>query len=72
MAKGIVKWFNNQKGFGFIIPEGGGSDVMVHHSAIEGDGFKTLLDNEEVEFDSEPGPKGLKATRVRRATSAKG
>ena len=71
MAMGKVKWFNDQKGFGFITPEGGGSDVMVHHSVIEGQGFKTLDDGEPVEYEAEPGPKGMKATRVRRMVAAK-
>lgn len=66
MSLGKVKWFNDQKGFGFITPEGGGSDIMVHHTVIEGTGFKTLDDGESVEFDAEQGPKGMKATRVRR------
>jgi CspA family cold shock protein len=71
MAMGKVKWFNDQKGFGFITPESGGGDVMVHHSVIEGQGFKTLDDGEPVEYEAEPGPKGMKATRVRRMVVAK-
>ena len=63
MARGKVKWFNNQKGYGFITPESG-SDVFVHHSAIQGDGYKTLAEGEEVEFDIEKGPKGEQATKV--------
>ena len=66
MLLGKVKWFNEQKGFGFITPDAGSGDVMVHHSAIDGDGFKTLDDGEPVEYEAEKGPKGLKATKVRR------
>lgn len=67
MATGKVKWFNDQKGFGFIASEKG-RDVFVHHSVIEGDGFRTLQENESVEYDFEDGPKGMKATKVRRMT----
>ncbi len=65
MATGKVKWFNDQKGFGFIASEQG-RDVFVHHSVIEGEGFRTLQENEVVEYDFEDGPKGMKATKVRR------
>jgi CspA family cold shock protein len=67
MATGTVKWFNDQKGFGFIASSQEGKDVFVHHSVIEGEGFRTLAENETVEYDFEDGPKGMKATRVRRA-----
>ena len=64
MAKGTVKWFNDSKGFGFIAQEGG-EDVFVHHTAIQGDGFRSLAEGANVEFDVENGPKGLSATNVR-------
>jgi cold shock protein len=62
--KGEVKWFSNQKGYGFITPEGGGKDVFVHHSAIQGDGYKTLDEGQTVEFEVVSGPKGEQAARV--------
>lgn len=71
MATGKVKWFNDQKGFGFIASSDG-KDVFVHHSVIEGDGFRTLAENEAVEYEFESGPKGMKATKVRRAVPAMG
>ncbi|VAW77250.1 Cold shock protein of CSP family [hydrothermal vent metagenome] len=64
MNNGTVKWFNEAKGFGFIQPEGGGEDVFVHHSAIKGDGFKTLAEGQQVTFDMENGPKGKLAVNV--------
>ena len=65
MAKGTVKWFNDQKGYGFIAVENG-KDVFVHHSAILGDGFKTLKEGESVEFEITRGPKGEQATNVKK------
>ncbi|MDT8386877.1 MAG: cold-shock protein [Thiogranum sp.] len=64
MATGTVKWFNESKGFGFIAPSDGSADVFVHFSSISGDGFKTLLEGQNVNFDTEKGPKGLQATNV--------
>ena len=66
MARGTVKWFNEAKGFGFISQEGG-EDVFVHYSAITGDGFRTLTEGEQVEFEVTTGPKGLQAGNVRKA-----
>ena len=64
---GIVKWFNNSKGYGFITPQDGGKDVFVHHSAVQGAGFKSLAEGQKVTFDVEHGPKGLSAARVQPA-----
>ncbi len=63
-TKGTVKWFNDQKGFGFITPEGGEKDCFVHHSAIQAEGFKTLTEGSQVEFDMVDGTKGPAAERV--------
>ncbi len=63
-ATGSVKWFNEEKGFGFIVQDNGGADVFVHFRAITGDGFKTLAEGQQVQFDIEQGPKGPQAANV--------
>ena len=63
--QGTVKWFNGTKGFGFITPDDGSQDVFVHHSAIDGTGFKSLQENDKVEFETTRGDKGPKAANVR-------
>jgi len=67
MATGTVKWFNDAKGFGFITPADGGKDLFVHHSSIQGSGFKTLTEGQQVSFNVEQGPKGPAATNVQPA-----
>ena len=64
MAQGTVKWFNAEKGFGFIAQENGGDDVFVHYSAIQSQGYKSLDENQKVEFDVVAGPKGPQAENV--------
>ncbi len=63
MTRGTVKWFSDQKGYGFASSEDG-KDVFIHHSAIQGEGYKTLAEGQQVEFDIEPGPKGDRAVNV--------
>lgn len=65
--RGTVKWFNDQKGYGFITPEDGGADLFVHFSAIQGDGFKSLSEGQTVEYTPSQGPKGPQATDVTKA-----
>ena len=64
MATGKVKWFDSTKGFGFITPDDGGKDVFAHHTAIQGDGYKSLDENQEVTYDVTEGAKGPQATNI--------
>ena len=65
MAQGTVKWFNAEKGFGFIAPEGGSPDVFAHYSAIQSSGYRSLEENQKVEFDITQGPRGPQAENIR-------
>jgi CspA family cold shock protein len=64
MANGTVKWFSNDKGYGFITPDESGKDLFVHHTAVVGNGYKSLTEGERVSYDAEPGAKGPKAVNV--------
>jgi CspA family cold shock protein len=70
MATGVVKWFNNAKGYGFVTPEDGDQDIFVHFSSIEMDGYKTLKEGQKVQFDISQGPKGLHATNIQRVAAS--
>ncbi|PJJ72566.1 CspA family cold shock protein [Diaminobutyricimonas aerilata] len=65
MPTGTVKWFNSEKGFGFIAPDDGSADLFAHFSAITGNGYRNLVENQRVEFDTAEGPKGLQAANIR-------
>jgi len=66
MPTGVVKWFNDAKGYGFITPDGGGKDVFVHHTAVVMDGFRSLPEGQKVEFEVQQGPKGPQAANVKK------
>lgn len=70
MQKGVVKWFNNAKGYGFILPEDDSGDIFAHYSAIEMDGYKTLKAGQRVSFETEDGPKGLHAANIQAVEDA--
>lgn len=64
MSEGVVKWFSAEKGYGFVTPADGGKDLFVHHSEIQGSGFKSLDEGQKVSFETEQGPKGPQAVKV--------
>lgn len=69
MQTGVVKWFNNVKGFGFLLPEGGGGDIFAHYSSIDMEGYKTLKAGQTVQFETVNGPKGLHASQINFASA---
>jgi CspA family cold shock protein len=69
MQTGVVKWFNNAKGYGFILPTNGETDIFAHYSSIDMDGYRTLKAGQTVNFDTENGPKGLHATKIKALNS---
>jgi CspA family cold shock protein len=69
MGQGTVKWFNDKKGYGFIVPDGGGKDIFVHHTSIQGEGFKTLKEGERVQFEITQSDRGEQAKSVVKAGS---
>lgn len=72
MRTGTVKWFNNTKGYGFILADDGGGDIFAHYSAIDMDGYKTLKAGQSVQFEAEPGPKGLHAKKIQATDKIEG
>jgi cold shock protein len=70
MPTGIVKWFNNTKGYGFILADNGGGDIFAHYSAIDMDGYRTLKAGQSVQFEAEQGPKGLHAKKIQAVVAA--
>lgn len=70
MVTGVVKWFNNAKGYGFVTPDDGQQDIFVHFSAIEMEGYRTLKEGQRVQFEVEEGPKGLHALKLQNAATA--
>jgi CspA family cold shock protein len=70
MATGVVKWFNGEKGYGFIVPDDGTADLFVHHSEIQVSGYRSLDEGQRVEFETQPGQKGPQAVQVRLAESS--
>ncbi len=70
MATGTVKWFNNAKGYGFILPEGSGDDLFIHYSSIQMDGYKSLKAGQVIDYDIQAGPKGMHAVNIRATSSS--